>query len=360
MLSKPHITRFAAFAALTLSLAVAGGCRILEPDPASLHHLDHAHYPTVPKELAKSVLPPYIIEAPDILVIEATHVLPRPPYRLRTLDVVSIEARGVLDEAPIAGNFRVEPGGVVNLGYPYGQVRVVGLTPQQAADEIRAYLAERFNEPSVSVSLLEMAAMQQILGEHLVAMDGTVTLGVYGKVLVAGLSIEEARCVIERHLAQFLENPEVSVDVFAYNSKKYYVIAEGAGLGDVVQPFPITGNETVLDAIANVNGLQAISSKRIWIARPSPEDATVTILPVDWVAITAYGVAETNYQLLPGDRVFIEEDRLVAWDNQLAKAFAPVERIFGFSILGVNTMRQFSGRVLQNNGNNNNFGGGGF
>ena len=62
----------------------------------------------------------------------------------------------------------------------------------------------------------------------------------------------------------------MAVDIYAYNSKFYYVITDGAGLGDAVVKFPITGNDTVLDALAEVNGMQEVSSKRIWIARPAP------------------------------------------------------------------------------------------
>ena len=73
----------------------------------------------------------------------------------------------------------------------------------------------------------------------------------------------------------------------AYNSKVYYVITQGAGLGDNVRRLPITGNETVLDAISQVNGLSQVSSKKIWIARPAPHDfGCQQILPIEWDAIT--------------------------------------------------------------------------
>ena len=68
--------------------------------------------------------------------------------------------------------------------------------------------------------------------------------------------------------------------MFAYNSKVYYVITEGAGFGDNVRRLPITGNETVLDAISQVQGFSRLSSKNIWIARPSPAGCD-QILPVD-------------------------------------------------------------------------------
>jgi hypothetical protein len=128
------------------------------------------------------------------------------------------------------------------------------------------------------------------------------------------------------------------------------VITEGAGLGDRAIKFPITGNDTVLDAVVNIGGLNTFSSKRMWVARPTPDGQVVQILPVDWRGIAALGAPETNYQLMPGDRLFIAEDKLVAFDTNLAKALAPVERLFGFSLLGVNTVTRFSGNVLEGGG----------
>jgi polysaccharide export outer membrane protein len=64
------------------------------------------------------------------------------------------------------------------------------------------------------------------------------------------------------------------------------------------------------------------------------------ILPVDWLAITQRADTETNFQLLPGDRVYVAEDRLVALDNGLAKIIAPVERVFGFTLLGTSVVQR--------------------
>jgi polysaccharide export outer membrane protein len=151
---------------------------------------------------------------------------------------------------------------------------------------------------------------------------------------------EQARQAIESHLSQFLETPEVAVDVFAYNSKVYYVITEGAGQGDGVDRFPITGNETVLDALAQINGLQEVSSKRIWVARPSPYGSSCDqVLPVDWHAVSQRGDATTNYQILPGDRIFIAQDRLMATSNALGKVSAPLQRIFGTTLMGTYTAK---------------------
>ena len=111
-----------------------------------------------------------------------------------------------------------------------------------------------------------------VTGQYLVGPDGTLNLRQYGQIHIAGKTVTEARVAIEKHLQQFLDSPQVSVDVLAFNSKVYYVITQGAGLGDSVRRLPVTGNETVLDAVSQVNGLSQVSSKKMWIARPAPHN----------------------------------------------------------------------------------------
>ena len=313
----------------------------------------------VPRELSKVVLPVYTVEPPDILLVEALHVVPKSPYLLRTGDAIAINVFNTLPDAPISGVYSVQPGGIVNLGEPYGTVKVSKLSTEGAQAAILTALAAHLKEPTVTVSLVEMAGKQQIGGQHLVGPDGTITLGSYGSVSVVGLTLAQSRSAIEQHLSRELEEPTVAVDVFAYNSKVYYVITEGAGTGDGVTKFPITGNDTVMDALANINGTTEVSSKKIWIARPVSDSAELEILPVDWKGISALGATSTNYQIFPGDRVFIAEDHRVAFDTNLAKTLAPWERIMGFATLSVNTVSRFSGRVLQGGGLRGFFGGGG-
>ena len=114
---------------------------------------------------------------------------------------------------------------------------------------------------------------------------------------------------------------------------------------------PIKGNETVLDAISNINGFGQTSSTKMWMARPGPENMSHRdIMPIDWQGITKYGDVTTNYQLMPGDRVYIAEDKLVAFDTGIGKIISPFERMMGFSILGADTATRFSGKVLRGGG----------
>jgi polysaccharide export outer membrane protein len=306
-----------------------------------------------PHELNKVNLP-YYIEPPDILLISASRLIPKTPYTVQPLDVLVVRVSESLPNEPIDGLYTLTPGGYLNLGYSYGALRVMGLTLERVEELIRRNLKDAgIKNPRVQVGLAQFRGSQAIVGEHLVRPDGTISLGVYGCLNVTGLTLVQTKCAIERYLDQFLQEPDVVVDVFAYNSKVYYVITDGGGYGQQVLRFPITGNETVLDAIGNIYGLPAQASrKHIWVARPAPCDKDcLQVLPVDWKAITQGGATCTNYQLFPGDRVYVKADPLITFDNTLAKVFSPIERVLGIALLTGTTFQAFRNNNGFNNGN---------
>lgn len=143
------------------------------------------------------------------------------------------------------------------------------------------------------VEVLEGLPGRPIQGERLVRPDGTITLGFYGNVYVNGLTIAEVKEKIIIHLRKYLtdealglvaeeeneagtkkvvpiapaDSDRVFVDVAAYNSHVFYI------LGDVAAPgrLPITGNETVLDAIQYAGGLAPEAAvNNIRLVRPAP------------------------------------------------------------------------------------------
>jgi len=286
-------------------------------------------------------MPDYIIEPPDILTIEAISLVPKAPYKLRPFDVVSIFSDGLPEEDALAGEFTLQPNGTIQLGHSSGAIQAAGRTTEELQKILLSRLKQQFKEPNVWITLLQMGAQQQVTGEHLVAPDGKVNLGTYGRVRVVGMTIEEAQAAVRMHLSQQLEDPEIALDVLGYNSKVFYVITQGAGLGDQVVILPAKGNETVLDAIGQIQGLQSNSSTRMWIARPGyNRNGGDQILPVDWLAVTQRGDIKTNYQILPGDRLYVSEDKLVAFDTAFGKLISPFERLFGVTLLGTQTAQR--------------------
>jgi polysaccharide export outer membrane protein len=322
---------------LGVGLLLCAGCETLEKKK---------HPADLPRELAPASLPPYVIEPPDVLIIDALRLVPKPPYHVAPLDVLGIQVTGTLPNEPIAGLYTVEPNGTVNLGFSYGVVRVEGLTLEEAQKVIDKHLDAHLKRPFTvaPLGLAESRALQQIRGPHLVEPDGMVSLGVYGRVYVDNMTIPDARAAIEHHLGQIFLNPEISLDVSGFNSKVYYVITDNAGNGEGVVRLPVTGKTTVLDALGNVNGIPPFGSKHfIYLVRPTECGGKKgdEVYPVDWHALAHCGDARTNYQVMAGDRIYVMGAPLVETYTYLDRVLAIPERIFGVVGLGNATVRQF-------------------
>jgi polysaccharide biosynthesis/export protein len=250
--------------------------------------------------------PQYVIEPPDVLLINAVKLVPKPPHRIEPLDSLLVRVLGALPDQPIADVFAVDADGKIDLGPTYGRIEVADLTVDEAKQALTRALEQVVQSPQVSVSLAASAGALQVAGEHLVAPDGRVNLGIYGTVYVSGKTIPEARKAIEQQLSEYLQDPQVVVDVAAYNSKKYYVIIRTGGRGDHVVAVPITGTDRVLDALSTVGNLPEDPANKIWISRPSTHgNGPDTILPVRWDEIVSGKSTSTNYRLHPGDRLFV-------------------------------------------------------
>lgn len=317
--------------AVALAVGALGSAGCLTPR----HHLTarHAAPPitlpapgSVPTELNPVTLPEYVIEMPDVLVIEA---------RLK----------------------KVKPNPEVE--------KVEEQIKKEANEEARKALLERKRQllaepPEYTGETLELP-YNPIQNQFQVRPDGTVYLGAYGTVQVAGLTTNQARLAIRSVLAKQInidaggtreDSLLVLVDVAQYNSKTYYVITDGAGAGERVAEFPITGKEFVSNAISRIGGLPEEASKRnIWVARRTPQLSEEQILPVDYVGIMQWGVTSTNYQLFPGDRVYVKAQRIVTVDRTLGKLLSPVERLLGVTLLGTQTYNQVAGRGFGFGGN---------
>jgi polysaccharide export outer membrane protein len=240
-------------------------------------------------------------------------------------------------------------------GCPFG--------PGGAPNEIRKQALPSYVVEPPDILLIEYAGKllpeQPVSGQHLVRPDGSVSLGIYGSVFVGGMTLEQAHEVIFQQLNKRLklkdnERGLLNVDVLAYNSKVYYVITDGAGNGEQVFRFPITGSETVLDAVSQIGGLPPVASKKhVWVARRSLQDGDCgQILPVDWNGIAQHACTASNYQIMPGDRIYVRADCWRTFDTRVGKVLSPFERMLGFTLLGSSTVNSIK------NGSNGSGGGG--
>ncbi len=166
-------------------------------------------------------------------------------------------------------------------------------------------LQDYFVEPGDRI-LIEPVALDsefRLVGDQEIQLDGSIDLGEYGRIRVAGMTVEAIERAIEDHLAQFIEEREaVNVQLIETNAAEFYVLGEVGSPG----AYAMDGNETVLDAIVMAGGLtnRASPCDMILVRPTNPADCRV-VQRICYRQITQLGDVTSNYQLQPGDRVVV-------------------------------------------------------
>lgn len=259
---------------MALAVLMVCGCQTVRTDENKIAQSN------IPREFTKVSMPDYVVEPPDILLVE---VLEANPGR------------------PISGERLVRPDGKVTLGF-YGELYVAGLTTMEIKEKLILHLRKYLPDEALGLSRIN---------DH-------------------GTPEDSSDDFFEK--VEPVESDRVYVDVLAYNSKVYYV------QGDVAAPgrMPITGNETVLDAINYAGGLLATAApSNIRLVRPAPPGACCEqTLPVNLSAIVNAGDSTTNYQIMPGDRIMVFRDPIVRTTIFIDRIAAPFQTV-------VNSMLQY-------------------
>lgn len=166
---------------------------------------------------------------------------PAAEFRVQPFHVLRIRATQSFPAWPIGCTYLVEPSGRVDLGPAYGKVALGGQTLEEAGATVEAHLKKRLMDPRASVTLAGWVTKWQndparkapyrikpyqvlsiratetlpdapISGLQLVEPGGKVDLGPpYGKVMVAGLTLEEASEAVQKHLGMLVKQVRASV-----------------------------------------------------------------------------------------------------------------------------------------------------
>jgi polysaccharide biosynthesis/export protein len=255
--------------------------------------------------------------------------------KLKTIAIcvsfIGLGAAGVILAAPQVGKDRPTP--AAGQGRQIGQRQMPRSAPMTDASQRKVQpalhvLPSYVIEPPdmLLVEVLEALPGRPISGERLVRPDGKISLGFYGEVYVAGLTVMEAKEKIVLHLrtqiadhilgltdegapnlegevppSKLRNTDRVFVDVTAYNSKNYYI----QGAVRIPGRLPVTGNETVLDAVTYAGGLTSQADHDHVVLYRKDKSGTLQRLPVNIDQITMGDDPTTNYQMLPGDRLVV-------------------------------------------------------
>jgi len=145
---------------------------------------------------------------------------------------------------------------------------------------------------------------KELSGTHRVAPDGTVSVPLVGTVEVIGQTpVEVAAKLEERFRDGYLREPNVTVFVQEYNSKRVFV------LGSVQKPgtFPYDENMSIVQAITLAGGFRDLAEPNGTVVTRSVggEDRRF-IVPVEEITRGEHA----NFVLRPGDIVFVPESVL--------------------------------------------------
>lgn len=134
-----------------------------------------------------------------------------------------------------------------------------------------------------------------------VADDGSISMPLLGRLVVAGLSKTELEQLIARLLEErFVHNPQVTVFIREYESKKVAVS------GAVRKPdtYEMLGEKTLLEMISVAGGLDKDLGKEIIIFRQGDDGVTVR-LPVDLDRLVYEADPALNLPIRAGDIVYV-------------------------------------------------------
>ena len=151
--------------------------------------------------------------------------------------------------------------------------------------------------------LLEIRVFQEqeLSGQYRISPEGTIDFPLCGKVEVAGETASRAADLLKACLGKgFLKNPQVSVLIREFNSKKVFVF------GEVQKPgtFPFEDNMSVIQAITLAGGFTKVASKNNTnVTRIVDGQERKIRVPVEDIGVGR----ERNFALRPGDIVFVPE-----------------------------------------------------
>ena len=140
-----------------------------------------------------------------------------------------------------------------------------------------------------------------------VSEDGKISLPYVGDVEVQGLTKSE----LEKKLAslleeKYLQNPQVTVVIVEYQSRKVYLIGAVTTPG----PYDLLGRLTLLRLISQAGGLTPDAGNEIMIMRQLPDGAK-TSLKISVDDLILKGDPSLDIPLMPDDVVSIPVDKLV-------------------------------------------------
>ena len=138
----------------------------------------------------------------------------------------------------------------------------------------------------------------EFTGGHMIRPDGKITIPFIGDLVAAGLAPAELGAAIKEKLRKYIVDPDVSVQVIAINSKKFYIQGEVGRPGEYKLLVPTR----VLEALVNAGNFKDFANqKKIVIMRLTGER-----LNFNYKEVIRGKKMDQNIYLKPGDIIIVK------------------------------------------------------
>jgi polysaccharide export outer membrane protein len=159
---------------------------------------------------------------------------------------------------------------------------------------------------------------QDLSGKYTVEADGSFTFPLIGRLQAGGLTLRQVEQALRTRLADgFFKNPQVSVSVDQYRSRRVFVVGEVRTPG----PYPIASDMTLIEVLARAGSITEHAAGEALIVRPTDGSATggpmlpeqkggADVVRIDIKALQSGRLSE-NTTLRDGDTIFVPRAELV-------------------------------------------------
>ena len=199
-----------------------------------------------------------------------------------------------------------------------------------------------------------------LTGKYTVESDGSFAFPLIGRVKAGGLTLRQLEDTLKTSLSDgYLKNPQVSVSMDEYKSQRVFVMGEVRAPG----AYQLTGNMTVIEALAKAGGTTATAAEEVLIVRPHAAargagpaagptlatDGEVSVLKTNFRELQS-GALSQNLTLKDGDTIVVNKAQSVYVFGQVrAPGAYPIERgttvLQALSLAGGVTDRGSTGRI---------------
>lgn len=181
------------------------------------------------------------------------------------------------------------------------------------------------------LSTSQAAGVRNAGFNYVVHADGSIDLPLVGNIVVGGLTINEARELLENKLRRFVKEPQVSLTVSMYNSRKILVLGEVVKPGIVLNPGP---KLSLAEALAQVGGSVPLSAdtSNVYVIRGALDQPRVTRVPLD----TAVAMFQAQHIWLQSrDVVFVNSQKITDWNRFMSQLMPTIIDYLMLKSIGV-------------------------